>query len=548
MAREYILQLQRQRFETTKTANQLLYQEAVSLKDKLDAAERRLQEYKETSQTVSGEDRQNIVGENLRELNQKCAEAQTERLRLEADLKQVQTLAKEPDGLLSLARVMEDPAAGELRRQIAAQQALVATLSQRYKAKYPKMIQAQRQLDDLKDSLRTVAAQVPLSIEHSYEAAVARETNLQAAFKQAQRDTLKVDSKAIDQNVLEREVQSDRALYDSVVKRIKEVDISKGLESSAITVVELADRPSVPIKVPPEVVAAGVFLGLFLGGFALIFVSRSAKGAIQTVDEAESLLGLPVWAAIPRAEHKKRKGLPHVLVEEPASVCAEGFRTLRTNTTLSARNTGGRVQAFTSADPAEGKSFCSLNQAACQAQQGKLTLLIELDLRKPSLDGSFALPADAAGVTDYLTGRRPLAECIHATQYPNLFILPAGPVIPNPSEELARETLGRMLAQLRAKYEQIVIDTAPILAVSDTFLILPLVDQICLVVRTARTPRRSINRALELMARAGFPPSGVVLNFLPKTSGHGYYYYGQDRHYGKKGVYSKDQKLLGSPQ
>ena len=180
---------------------------------------------------------------------------------------------------------------------------------------------------------------------------------------------------------------------------------------------------------------------------------------------------------------------------------------------------------FTSADPSEGKTFCSLNHAICQAQEGKLTLLIDLDLRRPSIGASFGLRPDAAGVTDFLVKKRPLAELVRATNYPNLYILPSGPVISSPAEELTDNAVGPLLEEASRRFDRIIIDTAPINAVSDTFLILHLAQIICLVVRSGKTSRRVIARAVELMARAGVPPSGIVLNYLPKSSGHGRHYY-----------------------
>lgn len=190
---------------------------------------------------------------------------------------------------------------------------------------------------------------------------------------------------------------------------------------------------------------------------------------------------------------------------------------------------------FTSADPSEGKTFCSLNHAICQAQEGKLTLLIDLDLRRPSIGENFELPEQTPGVTDYLVDKKPLAELIRSTRYANLYVLPAGPVISHPAEEMTDEAIRPLLEEASQRFDRIIIDTAPINAVSDTFLVLHLAQIICLVVRSGKTSRRAIMRAVELMARANVPPSGIVLNYLPKRSGYGcHYYYAPEKGYSSR--------------
>lgn len=544
VAREFLHSLQEQRFGTVRLANEFLYQEAAKLKEKLELSERRIQSYKETNHSASIEDRKTILSEKLKELSARSTAAKAERLRTESDLRQVQNVGTTPEALLTLPRVLDDTAIADVRRKVIEQEAVVATLSQRYKPQYPKMVQAQRQLDDLRASMNSLILSVPKAMQANYEGLVAREKSLELAFNEAQKESIELDKKAIDYEVLVRDVQSDRAMYDSVVKRLKEIDLSKGFANATVNIVEAAEVPLLPDKLPPWVFGAATFMALFLGGWGIYYLVRVANSAICTVDEAERLLGLPVWAAIPIAHRSKKRKHAHILVEEPASVCSEGFRTLRTSARIANQQTTGKIHAFTSADPGEGKTFCCVNHALCHAQQGRTTLLIDLDLRKPTVGESFQLAPETPGVTDYLTGRKPLEQCIQSTRYENLHVMPAGPLISNPAEELAKETVLEMLQELSRDYDQIIIDTPPVLAVSDAFLILPLADTICLVVRTGKTPRRIINRALDLMMRANIPPAGIVLNFLPRHSGRGFYYYGVDHRYGRNEVYSSATKKL----
>jgi capsular exopolysaccharide synthesis family protein len=377
----------------------------------------------------------------------------------------------------------------------------------------------------------------------AFESALAREKNLASALAAAQQEVLDLDKRGIEYNVLLRELQSDRALYDSVLKRLKETDFSKHLDNSSISIVEPAQRPAAPVKLPVQLVGTVALVGTFFAALAFFYLLRVANKSIRTVDDAELSLGIPVWGAIP-ATRIPRKRLPHVVVEQPGSICSESFRTLRTCASLAARN-GNKVHLFTSADPGEGKTFCSVNHAICQAQEGRHTLLIDLDLRKPSLGAGFSLPPDTPGVAEYLTGTRSLVELVQPVAQVNLFVLTAGSPLPNPAEALGKGELRQLLEEAARDYDRIVLDTAPILAVSDTLLILSLADTVCLVVRSGKTPRRAIARAMELMARANVSPSGIVLNFLPQYRGAGYYYhYGPEGRYGNKAVYGANLKAL----
>ena len=202
---------------------------------------------------------------------------------------------------------------------------------------------------------------------------------------------------------------------------------------------------------------------------------------------------------------------------------------------------------FTSADPGEGKTFCSLNYAICQAQEGKRTLLIDMDLRKPSVGANFELDAKTPGVTDYFLKGKRLNDLTRPTRYPNLFVLCSGARISDPAEQLAKASVQDLLADATSQFDRVVIDTAPINAVSDTLLILPFVDQVCLVVKSGETPHRAVKRAVEVMTRAKVEPSGIVLNYLPQTSGRGYYYYySPNYNYGAYGNRSEPKALLNS--
>jgi capsular exopolysaccharide synthesis family protein len=301
------------------------------------------------------------------------------------------------------------------------------------------------------------------------------------------------------------------------------------------------------------------------------------------VDQAESTLGLPVFAAVPDTtdegpvsrlkRRKKAFGTSNyrVVVETPESPAAEAFRNLRAALSLLGPEAERKVSLFTSAVPNEGKSFTSANYSLALAQQGYRVLLIDGDLRRPNMHKIFRLPNankgnnsdedTLPGVTDCLVGEADLAsaarvippgeiqlvdesieltgEILTATGG-QLSVLAGGRRAPNPAEILAGPFFGQLIAEAATLFDRVVIDSAPILAVSDTLLMMPHVQTVCIVVRAAKTPRPAVRRAITLLAKSGIRPAGLVLNRLRRGRGVGYYYYYASHGYGKEeGAYSR---------
>jgi capsular exopolysaccharide synthesis family protein len=325
-------------------------------------------------------------------------------------------------------------------------------------------------------------------------------------------------------------------------------------------------------------------LGLLAGlaiGLAFIFGADALDRSIKTVDQAEDTTGLPVFAAVPDTTDegpvsrlkRRSKALGgsnyRVVVETPQSPAAEAFRNLRAALSLLGPEAARKVSLFTSAVPSEGKSFTSANYALALAQQGYRVLLIDGDLRRPNMHKIFRFPNardnsnedSAPGVTDCLVGETDLASA--ARQIPageiqlvdedieltgkiltatggQLYVLAGGRRAPNPAELLAGPFFGQLVAEASKLFDRVVIDSAPILAVSDTLLMTPYAQTVCIVVRAAKTPRPAVRRAIILLAKSGIRPAGLVLNRLRRSRGVGYYYYYASHGYGDgEGAYSR---------
>ncbi|HEX8279959.1 MAG TPA: CpsD/CapB family tyrosine-protein kinase, partial [Chthoniobacterales bacterium] len=223
-------------------------------------------------------------------------------------------------------------------------------------------------------------------------------------------------------------------------------------------------------------------------------------------------------------------------VDEPHSATAESFRALRTSMYFTAPQGGYRTVAFTSALPGEGKSFCAINYAVALAQQGERTLLIDADLRLPTVGGVFLGADDTRGLSEVLLGESEMADTIQLTSVQNLSVLAAGRLLRNPAEVLARAPLADLLEIARTRFDRVVIDTAPVHAVSETLLLAAEAEAVCLVVRASKTASSVARRAFQRLREANAHVAGFVLNGLPAGNG-GYYYHYQAKGYGRDEVY-----------
>jgi succinoglycan biosynthesis transport protein ExoP len=308
-----------------------------------------------------------------------------------------------------------------------------------------------------------------------------------------------------------------------------------------VRVIQEASIPEKPVKPQPfKVALLALFAGL-AGGVGLIVLLNALDRSLKTVDEAETYLNLPVLSTVPKltgANETEQRRL--IVAEDTDSPEAESFRTLRTSLGMLGRKDERRVFLFTSAIPAEGKTFCSMNYSASLAQQGLRTVVIDCDLRRPMVEKSLARSNHRGfGVTDFLTGQKSLDAVLFPTQVENLFYIPAGTHCPNPAELLAKTGVDGLIDEALLQFDRVIIDSPPIHAVSDTLLILNRVQTVCLVMKARRTARNAIRRAAQLLLEAEAPLAGVIMNQMPRNRAGGYYdsYYS----YSYYGYYS-DQK------
>jgi len=510
MVTEFISQIFDQKFSVSKAANDFLIQEADRLKEKLHKSEQALQQYREDHHAVSLEDKQNITVEKLKELNLKVTQAKSERLKLEADVAIIkQGKANTPEKLLMLPSVAALPVVSELRHELADKES-------RYKA--------ESQLSGLQESLNRTLVNVGNMVIKSYEAAKSTEAMLTTALQEQEQAALELNKIAIPYNVLEREVESDRALYESILTGMKQTNLNQGLgQKFNIRVIEAPLVSASPVKPRKLMILALAILGGFVAGNALVIGIAMADSSIRNVNQVEEVLGLPVLTLVPRSKRRHIDKEP-VLTARPGSHEAEAFRSLRTALSFLGNQKDSKAVLFTSANPGEGKTYCSLNCGAALAQLGLRTLLIDADLRRPNLTKALLAGSRGPGLSACLTGNATFMDCCRPTSTENLFILGAGERVSNPAELLASGDLVGLLKEAMLYFDRVVIDSAPVNAVSDTQLIAKEIESVCLVIRAGKTPRRAIVRACGLLERATHNPDAVVLNRVERRSRDDYYF------------------------
>ena len=590
VGREYIRNSIERRASFSQESLRYLIEEEERLKTNLQKSEAAVAEYKaktpdalqlgggtvSTGSAVgsgagSGGARGGIVEDKLQDLNNKLTTAKSDRIRLEGELKQINEANNDVELLLSVPSIAASQLVNERRHTVTELDSNIATLALRYKDKHPKMMAAKTALREAKESLRSAVFAQPEILKNAIGQAKATEESLAEEIKEQQGAVINLNRAAIGYQELARQAETDRSLYESVLRQIKAIDLTKDVKANAVSVDEAATISRLPVApIPSKAITFGL-LGGFAVGLLFVFGADALDRSVKTVDQAETTFGLPVLAAVPetkgtetRAEMKKGKGdaTKYRLVDEaPSGPIAESFRNLRAALSLLGPEVDRKVFLFTSALPNEGKSFTSVNYALVLAQQGHRVLLVDGDLRRPSIHKVFKRVLgedadDAPGLVDYLIGSVELrdavrlvttvdAETVSAARFREgkpakqgqLFILAGGQRAPNPAELLSEDCFRGLTTEVASYFDRVVIDSAPILAVSDTLLMVPHVQTTCMVVRAGKTPRNAVNRAITLLGATHIRPAGLVLNRLPRRRGAGYYYYYASHGYGDGQVY-----------
>jgi succinoglycan biosynthesis transport protein ExoP len=536
----YIEQNFRSRYEATSQASTWLTDQLNELKIKVQKSEDARIAYERQNQIWTLDDKQNITTQRLSDVNKELTEAQSERVKKEA----LYQFAK-AGNLDAVPQVQGNPVLTDLLRKRSDASANYNDALSQYGPNFPKVQRLQAQLKELDETIQKEKQNVVNNLENDYREARQREALLNSELDQQKTEVNQMSEKMVEYNILKREAEANKSLYEGLLTKLKEAGISAGLRSSNIRVVDPAMIPSTPSRPAKARNVALAFLVGLVGGIGLALMREYLDNTVKTPDDIESLARLPSLAVVPQFGGSngtgKRNGLfksfpaanghdrriELVAQHLPKSQMSEAFRALRTALLLSQADHPPQVILVTSALPREGKTTAAANLAVTLAQLGDSTVLVDADLRKPGVGRLLNLTGGKyAGLSSYLAGVSSLdLVTVQHPQIPNLAAIPTGPLPPNPADLLSSHKLAEAIAELRKKYKFVVIDSPPIMAATDAVILSVQTDGVLLVVRSGETPKEAFTRTRDLLLSVKCHILGVVLNAVDSSAPDYYYSY-----------------------
>ena len=460
VAKNYIEQDLEYKFVTSKGASDWLGARLAEQRKQVEQAETALQRYREQNDAISLEDRENIVVQKLSDLNAAVTQAKTDRFQKEALYKQLQSLAQDPAALDSFPAILGNTYIQQQKAELAQLQRQHTQLSEKLGEKHPDIIRVRAGIAMAQTKLDGEVAKVVQSVRNEYQAALAKENSLIAALNQQKGEAQAMNRKAIDYGVLERDFQSTKQLYESLLQRAKETGVSTELKTSNIRVVDEAERPRTPVS-PKKALNLSLALvaGSFLA-FGLTFFFEYLDSRIKTPDEITTYLGLPSLGMVPALRPDACTGSEPLISRGVPPNFAEAIRAIRTNVLFSSTEEGSRSLVVTSTGPGEGKTLVATNLAISLAQAGQRVLLVDADMRRPRVHTMFNQRQEP-GLSNLMVGQAAPSAAMRKSSVPGLWLLTAGRIPPNPAELLGSKRFKDFIQTLREHFDSVIIDSPP---------------------------------------------------------------------------------------
>jgi len=530
----------RSRYQAIAQASSWLADQLDELKVKVQKSEDARLEYERKNQIWELDDKQNITTQRLADLNKELTDAQSERMKKQA----LYEFARSADAD-SVPEMRNDIVLQDLNKKRSEVSAQYSDSLAQYGPNFPKVQRLQGQIKEIEQLIDGEKKAIIEQMGNDFNAARQREMLLSQALDQQKAEANQMAERLVEYNILKREAEANKTLYDGMLTKLKEANIAGALKSSNIRIVDPAMVPSYPTRPAKTRNIALAFIVGLVGGIGLALLREYLDNTVKTPDDIEALSRLPSLAVVPAFSdsngngrrgllkgvststngHDKRIEL--VAQHLPKSQMSEAFRALRTALLLSQADHPPQVILVTSALPREGKTTAAANLAVTLAQLGDRTLLIDADLRKPGVGRLLNLTdGKYAGLSSYLAGVSSLdLVTVPHPAIPNLAAIPTGPLPPNPADLLSSHKLADAVAELRTKFKFIVIDSPPIMAATDAVILSVQADGVLLVVRSGETPKEAFTRTRDLLTSVKCRMLGVVLNAVDSSAPDYYYSY-----------------------
>ncbi len=538
-------------------AERFLQGKLTQIREQLEASEAAVNRYRRDKGIVPGlislNGKEDVVLERLNKLAGDLQESHLQTIALGTQVAMIKEGRQD-----ALPAVVENSLVQKLKSQLDDDEAQYATLAGRFKPDYPPMQQLQRKIQGTRDILNQEIRNAEAAVKEQFFAAQQREATLQQDLDQEKSYAFGLNDSAVRYLILEREADTNRELYNAVLKRIKDLTVVADVHASNVSLVDQAEPPGGPSSPDRNRDAiTALVLGL-AAGLGLAFLIDLLDNTLKDSREVERYLRLPNLALIPETPRTRESLYPAAEPADPKlvngnsyknqavvsyngrySLLGEAYRNLRTGLMLSRAGSHPRLTLITSAVPEEGKTTVSVNTAIVLAHAGGRVLLIDADLRIPQCHRRLGV-GNTRGLTEILTGLATAEECIQATAVDHLFLITSGQTPPNPSELLSAPQMRHLLEHLTRSFDHIIIDSPPALPVSDPIVLAQLVDGVVLVAAGSKTPKQQVKAALSRLRHAHAKVFGIVLNRIKIHKVD--YFYPYYKYYGGGGEEEIDER------
>lgn len=518
----YIEWILNRKLDATKSARKFLERQLAQIKAYLEKAEEDLNQFAKDSDIISLDKNFNLTYLQLSELNIALSEAENEKLAKQAYYEQVQS-----GNYKFLPQIMNDPSIQTLDEEHTKAQSEYDNLAVIYGPNYPDLQQLEAKVSRIQNNINIRANSIAQSVKKDYLSAQRKENIIRERSEEQKRRASELNDKAIQYKILAREVETNKSLYENLLLRFKETEITSGLKASNIQVVNYADVPSKSHS--PNIffnLIFAAFAGL-AGGVIFSFVVEYFDDTIKDEEDFKNHFSIPVLGVVPLVAYDETVEIEKIVHVHPMSVLSESFRIVRTSVLFSSPDSQPKSILVTSSQPFEGKSTCSSNLAISFTQSNMKVVLINADMRRPRLNKIYEDESDNSnGLSTYLIGKHDLAETVRNTEIPGLHFIPSGPIPPNPVELVGSERMKELIQSLLEEFDIVLIDSPPILGFADSLLMSRFVDGVLVVASQGLTQRELFRTTLDDVRKVHGKILGAIINRLQShTDKYKYNYY-----------------------